>query len=191
MPPHQPFSTSGHRPTQTIRAHACVPQRRHRAYERTRDLPALLPVWPDEIANMTPEKHHRLIQRIRRALREERRRGLAGAWSYDLARHAGLYRALQEEIAATPPPLSSWAAAIFRNEHSDPVRPAKAARRTQDAPMPPADSVSRDGFRAPSSSRVATGPQHSSVQPSDSHAEAATSRDTLPATSCSASANAA
>ena len=84
-------------------------------YDRARDLPRLLPLWPSEVADRSPEAHHRLLQRLRQALREERRRGLAGDWTYDLVRHAGLYRAWKAEMAAAPLPLTTWAAAPFRH----------------------------------------------------------------------------
>lgn len=88
-------------------------------YDRCRDLPRLVSLWPHEIANPGPEGHLRIVQRLRRALREERKRGLAGDWTYDLARHAGLYRALRAEIALAPLPVSTWATATFRNRAMD------------------------------------------------------------------------
>ncbi len=115
-------------------------------YVRERDLPALLPFWPNELRNITPESHHRLLQRLRRALREERRLGLAGSWTYDLARHARLYRALQAEVALLPKPLSSWAARPF-------------SRAEPDRALNPV------ACRAPSSSPTANEPQHNSAQP--------------------------
>jgi hypothetical protein len=51
----------------------------------------------------SPAGRRRIIARLRRALREERRRGIAGHWTYDLARHAALHRALQAEMAIAPP----------------------------------------------------------------------------------------
>jgi len=45
-------------------------------YLRSRDLPKLIALWP-----------HDLLAKLRRAPRAERRRGLAGHWSYDLNRH--------------------------------------------------------------------------------------------------------
>lgn len=140
------------------------------AYDRERDLPALLPFWPNELRNLTFEGHHRLIQRLRRSLREERRRGLAGSWTYDLARHVRLHRALNAEIALLPKPLSSWAARPF------------------DHPEPGAH-LNRDACRGPSSSRAESGPRHSSARPSDNREEAATSSDIPQATSCSEFAN--
>jgi hypothetical protein len=69
------------------------------AYLRSRDLPRLVPVWPHELATQTPADHLRLLAKLRRALRAERRRGLAGHWAYDLARHAHLLRAYRCETA--------------------------------------------------------------------------------------------
>jgi len=69
-------------------------------YERTRDLPRLLPLWPCEVEIRTNGEHARLLARLRRALRAERRRGLSGHWTYDLARHAQLLRAYRAECAA-------------------------------------------------------------------------------------------
>lgn len=68
-------------------------------YERRRDLPRLLPLWPHEIDAAAPAEHARLLARLRRALRQERLRGLAGHWAYDLARHAQLLRAYRCETA--------------------------------------------------------------------------------------------
>jgi len=45
-----------------------------------------------------------VLAKLRRALRAERRRGLAGHWSYDLNRHVGLlsaYRGEQAGLAKT------------------------------------------------------------------------------------------
>lgn len=71
---------------------------RHR-YDRARDLPRLLPMWPWEMQTADAAQHGaRLLARLRRALREERRRGLGGHWSYDLARHAQLLAAYRAEV---------------------------------------------------------------------------------------------
>ncbi|HXF53875.1 MAG TPA: hypothetical protein VNK52_07105 [Hyphomicrobiaceae bacterium] len=69
-------------------------------YERRRDLPRLLPVLAEDIAVRSYDDHARLVAMLRRALRLERRRGLAGDWTYDLARHAGLLEAYRMEAAA-------------------------------------------------------------------------------------------
>jgi hypothetical protein len=75
-------------------------------YCRLRDLPRLLPAWPAELADKSAEGRRKIIAKLRRALREERRRGLCGHWAYDLARHAGLFRAYQAELAAERPASS-------------------------------------------------------------------------------------
>lgn len=67
------------------------------AYDRTRDLPRLIPVWPDELSDRSVAGAEALVSRIVRALRAERRRGLAAEWSYDLGRHRSLLLALADE----------------------------------------------------------------------------------------------
>jgi len=69
------------------------------AYVRSRDLPRLLALWPREIADQSEEGRHRLLAKLRRALRAERRRARAGHWSYDLNRHLGLLSAYKGELA--------------------------------------------------------------------------------------------
>ena len=68
-------------------------------YDRSRDLPPLLALWPWEIEDMTPDGRQRLVARLRRALRLERQRAIAGHWTYDLARHARLLAAYRSEVA--------------------------------------------------------------------------------------------
>lgn len=48
------------------------------AYDRERDLPRLLPLWPAEVADGSEAGRLVLLNRLRRALRAERQRGLAG-----------------------------------------------------------------------------------------------------------------
>jgi hypothetical protein len=74
------------------------PPVRATCYNRTRDLPRLLPLWPNETLVAEPGAHDALIARLRRALRTERRRGIAGHWTYNLARHADLLRAYRTEL---------------------------------------------------------------------------------------------
>lgn len=68
-------------------------------YARASDLARLLPLWPEELADASVAGRRRLIARLCRALRAERSRGLAGHWTYDLARHAQLRTALDAELA--------------------------------------------------------------------------------------------
>jgi hypothetical protein len=79
---------------------ALVPAQPDAGYDRARDLPKLLPMWPHELETPTAGDHARLLARMRAALRRERQRGLAGHWAYDLARHAALLRAYRAEAAA-------------------------------------------------------------------------------------------
>ena len=76
-----------------------VGEARNAKYDRLRDLPGLLPLWPAEIADDSLAARQRIVVRLRSALREERRRGLAGHWTYNLARHAALFRAYKYELA--------------------------------------------------------------------------------------------
>lgn len=68
--------------------------------ERMAELSRLLPMWPAELADTSREGRLKIIATIERAIRAERRRGRAGHWAYDLARHAALFRLLKCERAA-------------------------------------------------------------------------------------------
>jgi hypothetical protein len=76
---------------------------------REEELMRLLPLWPHEVADRSPAGRMRLLAVLRRALRAERNRGLAGHWTYDLSRHAQLlaiYRDMcksQDEAARMRP----------------------------------------------------------------------------------------
>lgn len=67
---------------------------------RNRALARVLPLWPHEIADISIEGRRRVVALLSRALRAERQRGRAGHWTYDVARHAALFRAYGEEHAA-------------------------------------------------------------------------------------------
>ena len=70
------------------------------AYDRLRDLPRLLRMWPNEVVALGEADRAGLVERLRQMLRAERRSGLARHWSYDLNRHAALLRAYRAEAAA-------------------------------------------------------------------------------------------
>lgn len=81
-----------------------VPLRPHasaRPYDRHTELPRILPLWPYEVDDETPEGRRKIVYKLRRALRAERRRGLSGHWTYDLARHAELLRIYRLELASS------------------------------------------------------------------------------------------
>jgi hypothetical protein len=69
----------------------------HRNDRRTA-LARALQVWPHELDD-TAEARLQIVQKLRRTLRAERRRGIAGHWTYDLARHVELLRLYREELA--------------------------------------------------------------------------------------------
>lgn len=62
-------------------------------------LARVLAVWPEELEDESLEARSRIVGKLRRALRAERRRGVAGHWTYDLGRHAELLRLYREEMA--------------------------------------------------------------------------------------------
>ena len=68
--------------------------------DRVRNLARLLPLWPSELSDVSIDGRRRIIALMERALRAERKRGRAGHWAYDLARHAALHRAWIAERAA-------------------------------------------------------------------------------------------
>lgn len=76
------------------------PRPRAVSYDRSRDLPRLVALWPRELADTTLEGHERLVKVLWRALRIERRLGLAGHFSYDLGRHRALLAATRHEEQA-------------------------------------------------------------------------------------------
>lgn len=100
----------------------CTPRRPATLFEndarRRRELGHFLPLWPDELADLTVAGRDRIIRLLRKALREERRRGIQGHWAYDLARHAALLRIYQAEVRSRGA-LSSPRAAGTKPENDD------------------------------------------------------------------------
>ena len=77
--------------------------------DRSRALGRLLPLWPHELEDESVPARLRIIARLRKVLRAERRRGLAGHWTYDLARHVELLRLYRGELTALRQQLGSAA----------------------------------------------------------------------------------
>ena len=94
-------------------------------YVRARDLPRLIALRPRELCDQTSEGSLLILSKLRRALRAERRRALAGHWSYELNRHLGLMTAYKAE-------LGLMRRAKFRPNRTAPV----AARSTSEAAAP-------------------------------------------------------
>jgi len=127
-----------------------MPQHRKSPPDRTgetraRDLLRLLPLWPHEIADHSPAGHRRILLLLRRALRAERQRGLAGHWTYDLSRHAQLLTLYRAECAAaaraSPAPCaspnpSSWPDPNVRAHSSAPPSDSPAADPTSPGTRP-------------------------------------------------------
>ena len=70
-------------------------------YQRKKQLRRLLPLAPEDFRDESPATTRAIILHLAQALRDERRRGRAGHWTYDLNRHIGLaqaYRAEQERL---------------------------------------------------------------------------------------------
>lgn len=74
--------------------------RKRLSYVRVRHLPHLIPLWPGELEDESAAGRRRLLRRLHRALRSERKRGEAGHWAYDLNRHRALLHACKAEAAA-------------------------------------------------------------------------------------------
>ena len=66
-------------------------------YCRTRELPALLKMWPNEVEDYSYPGTLRIAALLRKALRAERVRARGRSWGYDLTRHMGLINALKAE----------------------------------------------------------------------------------------------
>ncbi len=91
----------GSRPgSAAIRAFGAMTDAEAGLYLRSRDLPCLIALWPRELANLSPEGGLHILSKLKRALRAERRRALAGHWSYDLNRHLALMSAYKAELGS-------------------------------------------------------------------------------------------
>jgi hypothetical protein len=69
-------------------------------YDRTKMLPRLLPIGPDDLRGAEPETTQAIVSKLARALRAERTRGRSGHWTYDPERHLRLCAAFHAESRA-------------------------------------------------------------------------------------------
>src|SRR5262245_38722819 len=67
--------------------------------DRRTAIAKVLALWPHELADESVDGRERILAKLRQALRAERRRGLCGHWTYDLARHVELLRIYRQELA--------------------------------------------------------------------------------------------
>jgi hypothetical protein len=88
-------------------------------FDRRLALSRLLALWPHELDDESPPARRRILGRLRKALRAERRRGLAGHWTYDLARHIELLRLYRTELAMLSNRLGGANAAITAYHSSE------------------------------------------------------------------------
>ena len=159
-----------------------------REYKRARDLPRLLAVWPRDIQDTSNAGIFRVIAKLRQALRAERRRGLAGRWSYDLERHLAWAKALKAELEALE-------GARRPGRVLAPLPQKKVLKkqgpRDEALANPLALSAGRRNKRrpelrlcgaapGPSSWRAPSGPPHNWGRPSDSHGVSSIFPDILP-----------
>ena len=66
-------------------------------YNRRRDLPGLLHLFPAEIVKLDRVSDKAVLKRLLALTKGERLRGRSGHWRYSLTRHIGLMQALRAE----------------------------------------------------------------------------------------------
>ena len=66
-------------------------------YDRQKDLPRLIPLWPEDLKDDTEIGTKKIIEKIYIALQVERRKAKTSHWSYNLTKHIGLLVALKAE----------------------------------------------------------------------------------------------
>lgn len=110
------------------------------AYNRRRDLPALVRADPFMPMPETPDAVANVVGRLERALRAERRRARSGHWTYDLNRHI----ALRQAFLAESERLASIRRACARDPSAWPgsISPGRNWEPPSDSPT--AGSTSRD-----------------------------------------------
>ncbi len=158
------------------------------SYDRMKDLSGLLALWPWEIEDMTCEGHRRLVALLRRALRLERQRGIAGHWTYDVARHARLLRAYKCEAESLKSRLRNNAKknALALSGKLPPIDGAWSGSKPALVPIQGEPSRPRPALcRGPSSWPGQSGRPRSSAPPSGSRAAGPTSPGTPPGSDCS------
>jgi len=69
----------------------------NKKYLRAVDLPRLIPLWPKEHEDTSTEATLKIIKKLQKALRAERKRAAMGHWSYSINKHKALLEALNTE----------------------------------------------------------------------------------------------
>jgi hypothetical protein len=96
-PRREAFGSSSATARRPARVRAIRPPRP--AFDRRAALTRVLALWPGEVDDLSAAGRQDMLARLRRALRAERRRGIAGHWTYDLARHVELLHLYRQELA--------------------------------------------------------------------------------------------
>lgn len=78
-------------------------------YNRMRDVPRAIPVWPSDLADDLVSRS-KLVAKIEAALSVERKRHTERHWAYSLPRHGSLLAVYREEKAALD--------AMWKREHA-------------------------------------------------------------------------
>lgn len=84
----------------------CISLTRGGEEARERDLKRLLPLYAYDVTDKSRERLLQLTAALRKALRQERLRGIAGDWTYSLQRHKALlarYRCEIERLRSVQP----------------------------------------------------------------------------------------
>jgi hypothetical protein len=108
----------------------------HNGADRDREIARLVGLWPSEIADVSAEGRARLVKKLEQVLKAERRRGQAGHWTYDLARHAALARVLRQERSALAT-LGRKTCAVHKKgmlsakENAQTLRPARSISQSR------------------------------------------------------------
>lgn len=76
----------------------CLSLARDSEEARDRDLKRLLPLCAYDVKDKTRESLLQLTAALRKALRQERQRGIAGDWTYSIQRHKALLARYRCEI---------------------------------------------------------------------------------------------
>lgn len=138
-----------------------------------------------DIAGADEATRKRVLARLERAIQRERMKAAVAHWSYDLNRHIALKQALDDVRRSLDGTSGPEVPAHHRPKNNG------ARRRRSEITVGTAPSGPCAYGQGPSFSPAASGQRRNSARPSDSLRPDPTSRDTAPASGCSASSGAA
>lgn len=91
-----------------------------RPYDRLKDLPPLIPLWPAELTDFSQGGTAFVLAKINQYLRAERRRSIKSHWSYNLNKHAALLVAYHHELRC------------LKSSRSDNAQPVSKGRKSSE-----------------------------------------------------------